>query len=86
MCPLFFRVGEKDILARLCADAHFEAVEQHRLAATLAYADADEAYSAAFEGGPVALAWSRFGADVRAGPWHLAFGYQVRRRQRRDIS
>lgn len=66
VCPHFFRLGQQDTLARLCAEAQFEVTEQRRIAATLAYADADEACSAAFAGGPVALAWSRFGADVRA--------------------
>jgi len=65
VCPLFFRLGQQDKLARLCADAKFEAIEQRRIAATLIYADADEACNAAFVGGPVALAWSRFGDDVR---------------------
>ena len=41
-------------------------VEQHRIATTLAYADGDEACDAAFVGGPVALAWSRF--DDHAAP------------------
>ncbi len=66
VCPLFFRLGQQDTLAQLCADAKFEAIEHRRIAATLAYADADEACNAAFVGGPVVLAWSRFGADVRA--------------------
>ncbi len=66
VCPLFFRLGQSDALARLCADAGFGSIELHRLAATLTYADADEACDAAFVGGPVALAWSRFGDDVRA--------------------
>lgn len=65
VCPLFFRLGQRDTLARLCADAQFEAVEQRRITATLVYADVDQACDAAFVGGPVALAWSRFGADVR---------------------
>ena len=66
VCPLFFRLGQKDALARLCTDAQFADIEQHRLAGTLDYANANEACSAAFIGGPVALAWSRFDDDVRA--------------------
>ena len=30
VCPLFFRLGESDALARLCADVGFEAIEQCR--------------------------------------------------------
>jgi SAM-dependent methyltransferase len=65
VCPLFFRLGEQEALARLCADAGFERIEGHRITTTLVYADADEACSAAFAGGPVALAWSRFDATAR---------------------
>jgi SAM-dependent methyltransferase len=87
VCPLFFRLGKKDALARLCADAKFDTIEQHRFSATLSYADADEACSAAFLGGPVALAWSRFNADARArvrrryteaiASWRFDDGYRV---------
>ena len=66
VCPLFFRLGQQDTLARLCVDAKFEVIKQRRIAATLTYADGDEACDAAFIGGPVALAWSRFSADARA--------------------
>jgi ubiquinone/menaquinone biosynthesis C-methylase UbiE len=66
VCPLFFRLGQKDALARLCIAAGVEILEQHRLATTLTYANADEACNAAFIGGPVALAWSRFDDEARA--------------------
>ena len=66
VCPTFFRLGRMDTLAKLCAEARFDAIEQHRIAATLDYADADAACEAAFLGGPVALAWSRFDSKVRA--------------------
>jgi ubiquinone/menaquinone biosynthesis C-methylase UbiE len=87
VCPLFFRLGQADALACLCADAHFGSIEQHRIAATLHYADADEACNAAFIGGPVALAWSRFDGKVRdrvreryieaIEPWREGSGYRV---------
>jgi len=66
VCPLFFHLGESSTLARLCADVGFDAIEQCRIMTTLDYADADEACNAAFLGGPVALAWSRFDDVVRA--------------------
>jgi ubiquinone/menaquinone biosynthesis C-methylase UbiE len=66
VCPLFFRLGEQDALARLCADAKFGDIRHRRITATLTFSDADEACDAAFVGGPVALAWSRFDAEVRA--------------------
>jgi ubiquinone/menaquinone biosynthesis C-methylase UbiE len=66
VCPLFFRLGQQDALARLCADAKFQVVKYSRFTTTLTYADANEACDAAFVGGPVALAWSRFDDVVRA--------------------
>jgi len=65
VCPLFFRLGQGDALARLYAETGLQVTAQHRIATTLAYADADAACDAAFVGGPVALAWSRFDEDVR---------------------
>jgi SAM-dependent methyltransferase len=65
VCPLFFRLGQGDALARACSEAGFAGVDSHRLEATLDYADAGQACDAAFIGGPVALAWSRFDAEVR---------------------
>ncbi len=87
VCPLFFQLGQQGTLARLCADAGFESIEQQRVAATLIYADADEACRAGLVGGPVALAWSRFDDDVRARvrrryiqaiePWRRGHGYRI---------
>jgi len=87
VCPLFFRLGVPDLLARLCADAGFEAIEQVRLRTPLEFADADQAGRAAFVGGPVALAWSRFDAATQAEalrlylaaiePWREGAGYRI---------
>ena len=66
VCPLFFDLGTGDMLARLCGDAGLAQVELRRIATTLVYDDGDEACDAAFVGGPVALAWSRFDAATRA--------------------
>jgi ubiquinone/menaquinone biosynthesis C-methylase UbiE len=65
VCPLFFQLGQGDALVRLCADTQLEVIEQHRIVTTLVYANAAEACNAAFVGGPVALAWSRFDAQAR---------------------
>jgi ubiquinone/menaquinone biosynthesis C-methylase UbiE len=70
VCPLFFRLGQQDALASLCADTEFEAIEHRRLSTTLIFADAVEACDAAFIGGPVALAWSRFSELIRARVRH----------------
>jgi len=87
VCPLFFRLGQADTLAHVCADTSFEHIEQHRISSTLSYADGDEACRAAFVGGPVALAWSRFPEAVRnrvreryldaIRPWRVGQGYQI---------
>jgi SAM-dependent methyltransferase len=65
VCPMFFSLGEDDALARLCGAAGLANVEVRRIATTLAYDSGDEACDAAFVGGPVALAWSRFDAETR---------------------
>jgi ubiquinone/menaquinone biosynthesis C-methylase UbiE len=87
VCPLFFRLGQQDTLACVCANLGFEALEQRRIETTLPYGDADEACEAAFSAGPVALAWSRFDAAVRARvrsrylesiePWRCGRRYRV---------
>jgi ubiquinone/menaquinone biosynthesis C-methylase UbiE len=87
VCPLFFRLGQPQALADLCLDAKFELAQHHRVAATLSYADADEACNAAFVGGPVSLAWARFDMHARARvrarylqaieAWRHDQGYQV---------
>ena len=87
VCPLFFRLGQQDTLAHLCAAERFEAIEHQRAAAALSYADADRACDAVFVGGPVALAWARFDAEVRTRlrvryleeiePWRHGRGYRI---------
>jgi len=65
VCPLFFHLGQGETLAHLCGEAGFVFVETQRINTTLDYANADQACKAAFAGGPVALAWSRFDTVVR---------------------
>lgn len=87
VCPHFFRLGQGSALAHACAEAKFRAIELHRIKATLAYDDGEEACNAAFIGGPVALAWSRFDDSARARvrrryleaiePWREAKGYRI---------
>jgi len=66
VCPLFFGLGQGQSLARLCMGAGLQVRAQRRLADLLAYRHADDACDAALAGGPVAMAWSRFDAVVRA--------------------
>lgn len=65
VCPLFFRLGQGDTLARMCTELGLTITAQRRLTSELVHADADEACRAAFVGGPVALAWSHFDAATR---------------------
>lgn len=87
VCPLFFRLGQPDQLAGLCGQAGLEVFDYRRLKATLAYASASEACDAAFIGGPVALAWSRFNEETKLRvcqryasaiePWRHHNGYRI---------
>ncbi|MCH8182071.1 MAG: methyltransferase domain-containing protein [Proteobacteria bacterium] len=60
VCPMFFHIGTRDMLARSFAEAGFTDVRSERLEVTLIYSSDDEALAAAFRGGPVALAYNRF--------------------------
>lgn len=87
VCPLFFALGQGDALARRCAAAGLEVTAQRRRRDVLDHADAAAACAAAFAGGPVALAWSRFDATVRdrvqtrylaaIEPWRHGAGYRL---------
>jgi SAM-dependent methyltransferase len=87
VCPLFFRLGAPGALARACADAGLPVVGEERLHVPLHYADLETACDAAFVGGPVALAWSRFDAATRVrartryaeaiAPWRVGSGYRI---------
>lgn len=65
VCPMFFALGSPGALARLFAEAGFVDVEETRLHVELHYASDDDAIGAAFVGGPVALAHSRFDEEAR---------------------
>ena len=65
VCPLFFQLGTKDSLARSFTQAGFIDVRFERLEIELEYASDEEALNAAFRGGPVALAYSRFDEATR---------------------
>lgn len=66
VCPMFFALGAPGALATTLERAGFVDVEETRLSVTLDYGDEDAALGAAFLGGPVALAYSRFDDDARA--------------------
>ena len=65
VCPMFFQLGTGDTLRNTMGAAGFDDVHVDRLATTLQYESPDAAVGAAFAGGPVALAYSRFDEAVR---------------------
>jgi ubiquinone/menaquinone biosynthesis C-methylase UbiE len=87
VCPLFFQLGTGDALRLTLEAARFEEVKLERFPTVLEYASADDALGAAFAGGPVALAYSRFDEKTRAGahaeylgsiePFRTGTGYRI---------
>jgi ubiquinone/menaquinone biosynthesis C-methylase UbiE len=65
VCPLFFRLGQGEVLARACAEAGFQGIEARRITTRLDFIDGDEACDAVFVGGPAALAWTHFDPPTR---------------------
>jgi ubiquinone/menaquinone biosynthesis C-methylase UbiE len=65
VCPMFFQLGTKDMLAVCFGDAGFTDIRAQRLDVELEYASQDDALGAAFRGGPVALAYARFDEATR---------------------
>jgi SAM-dependent methyltransferase len=87
VCPMFFQLGTGRTLAASFEAAGFDPVETERLSTTLHYDTAEDACGAAFAGGPVALAYSRFDDAARASaheeylatiePYRSPSGYSV---------
>ena len=67
VCPMFFQLGTGDMLQMAMQAAGFTAIRVERVSATIEYASDEEALGAAFIGGPVALAYSRFDEATRDG-------------------
>jgi ubiquinone/menaquinone biosynthesis C-methylase UbiE len=65
VCPMFFGLGARGALRALLADTGFVDVRDERLDVELVYVSEEDALGAAFAGGPVALAWSRFDDEAR---------------------
>ncbi len=65
VCPMFFQLGTGDSLPRTMAAAGFTEIVSERLSTLLDYGSPEDACGAAFAGGPVALAYSRFDDETR---------------------
>ena len=66
VCPLFFRLGTGDVLSGEMRQAGFSPIRDERIRTKLPYVNANAAADAAFVGGPVALAYSRFDCKTKA--------------------
>jgi ubiquinone/menaquinone biosynthesis C-methylase UbiE len=87
VCPMFFNLGNKDVLKKTFEDAGFKEVSTQRISTLLQYDSADDACGAAFAGGPVALAYNKFTDDVKKEahaeyiesikPWLNGRGYAI---------
>jgi ubiquinone/menaquinone biosynthesis C-methylase UbiE len=66
VCPMFFQLGTSNALHIAMEIAGFHEVIAERIPTTLHYESAADACGAAFAGGPVALAYSRFDDTTRA--------------------
>jgi len=66
VCPMFFQLGTGEMQALLFQTAGFANVRSERITTTLEYPNGAEACDAAFAGGPVAMAYSRFDDATRA--------------------
>lgn len=66
VCPMFFSLGTGRTLARAAEEAGFVDCEERRISTRLLYDSAEDALAAAFAGGPVAMAYSRFDESTKA--------------------
>ena len=65
VCPMFFALGAAGALSTVLAVSGFVDIAESRLSVDLQYPNDEAALGAAFLGGPVALAASRFDDDAR---------------------
>jgi SAM-dependent methyltransferase len=87
VCPMFFSLGTADRLGAIFREVGLAEVDTETLETRLEWASPAEACGAAFAGGPVALAYSRFDEGTRQAvhaeylesiePWRTGGGYSV---------
>jgi ubiquinone/menaquinone biosynthesis C-methylase UbiE len=65
VCPMFFNLGNDLMLEKSLQAAGFSNIQIERIDSPLHYHSAEEACAAAFEAGPVALAYFRFPEEVK---------------------
>lgn len=87
VCPMFFQLGTGNALQMAYEAAGFKSVVTEKISTTLEYTSEEDAIGAAFAGGPVALAYSRFDAATRdaahteyiasIAPYRHGSGYRI---------
>jgi len=65
VCPMFFQFGNKLLMEKTLKGIGFGNVQLEIIQTKLKYNTDEEAYGAAFAGGPVALAYNKFNNDVK---------------------
>jgi ubiquinone/menaquinone biosynthesis C-methylase UbiE len=65
VCPMFFNLGNEGTLQQYMNAGGFKNISVERINSSLNYSSGEEACGAAFLGGPVALAYSKFSDDVK---------------------
>lgn len=65
VCPMFFRMGTGSTMANEMEKAGFADITEDRISTILPFANDEIALTAAFTGGPVALAYNRFDDETR---------------------
>lgn len=65
VCPMFFQLGTGSVLEEVMGRAGFRDVTTERISTVLEYDTPDDALGAAFAGGPVAMAYSRFDDETK---------------------
>ncbi len=87
VCPMFFRMGTGSVMANELKEAGFTDIKEERISTVLPFANDENAITAAFTGGPVALAYGRFDEATRAeakqeylasiAPYKNSNGYEI---------
>jgi ubiquinone/menaquinone biosynthesis C-methylase UbiE len=87
VCPMFFQLGTGETQQHLFERAGFTGARSERIATVLRYETGADACVAAFAGGPVAMAYSRFDESTREGahaeylesiaPYRRGDGYEL---------
>jgi ubiquinone/menaquinone biosynthesis C-methylase UbiE len=87
VCPMFFNLGNPDMLELHFKVSGFTDIKVQRISTILLYKDDREALGAAFDGGPVALAYHKFSESIKQevheaylsslNPFKRGEGYEV---------